>query len=181
MYQDPDIAHLKNKIEVVYKCNPCYVPEFSTIHQYQSIEELRALYELVLSRAHEDNGGHENLFNIMLFFNAFETRPYDPSTIVISEFILAAVKDRIKGHVDAFSKLTERNSIEEECFVISQQIISLEKCRTGQFLPLFKKYLLLLIEHKNKNIRIPLFSEFTHDQSEDIFLTMINKNYCSIL
>ena len=156
--ENPD--HLRNKIEIIFNYNSEYIPEFSSLHGDEDIVELRRIYQLALSRVTKENYiQHKKILETILpLFDVVESRLDQPGTAIISNFILMSVQGTIKGHLETLSYLERRTIVEERCLVLCQKIISLGHDETIKFFPLFKEYLILLIDHQDK-ITAPLSFE----------------------
>lgn len=165
-----DIIHLRDKIEIIYKYNPSYVPEFTTIHEIDDLAKLNEIYRLALLRVHrEKDSQHKNMLETILpLFEVVESRKEDKATGIVASFMLMSVQGTIKGHLETLSNLKERNSIEERCLVLCQSISSLRSEEAIRFFPLFKEYLVILIEHQDE-ITAPLSFEDPSKLVKDIY------------
>lgn len=155
-----EIIHLRNKIEIIYKYNPAYVPEFKTIQEINDITTLGNIYQFALSRVRQENySQHKTMLETILpLFEVVESRKDEMTTAIIASFMLMSVQGTIKGHLETLSNLKKRNDVEESCLNLCQQISLLKSEQAIQFFPLFKKYLVILIEHQDK-ITAPLSFE----------------------
>lgn len=155
-----EVDHLRNKIEIIYKYNSSYVPEFPTIYEINDMTKLNEIYQLALSRVHQEKDSqHRNMLETILpLFEVVESRKTEASTIFIANFMLMSVQGTIKGHLETLANIKERSEVEERCLVLCQQIATLKQDCVMQFFPLFKEYLIILIEHHDK-ITAPLSFE----------------------
>ncbi len=175
MQNDPiarkdDCNSLRDKIEIIYKYNPTYAPEFSSLTGNEDVETLSKMYKLALSRVNAENySQHKSMLETILpLFEVVESRKADSGTAIIAGFMLMSVQGTIKGHLETLSNLKERNNIEEQCLGLCQKISSLKSEEALHFFPLFKEYLVILIEHHDE-ITAPLSFEDPSKLVKDIY------------
>ena len=152
--------HLKDKIEIIYKYNPSYVPEYLNLNEDDSLDRINEIYRLGLSRVHEENYKitRGRFAAILPLFEVVEQRQDDPTIIMASGLILMSVQGTIKGHLETLSNLEHRNSTEEECLILCQKISLLDTQHCKEFFSLFKEYIILLMDNQ-KEITAPLSFE----------------------
>ena len=155
-----EIQYLYDKIEIIYKHNANYIPEFGDLDGSENLECLNKLHQLALTRVHEENSYRQKKMfeDILPLFDVVESKINEPSTIMVSGFMLMSVQGTIKGHLKILSNLPKRNAVEEQCFLLCQKISVLEPQQAKEFFPLFKEYIMVLSKHYEK-ITSPLSFE----------------------
>ena len=155
-----DCSYLRDKIEIIYKYNPDYAPEFSTLTGEEDSDILNKIYQDALSRVRQENlSQHKKMLDTILpLFEVVESRKTEVSTAFIAGFMLMSVQGTIKGHLETLNSLKKRNIIEEQCLSLCREISSLKQEQAMQFFPLFKQYIIILIEQQDK-ITAPLSFE----------------------
>lgn len=152
-----DLTHLKNKIEIIYKYNPSFVPEYQQLETIHVEDKVMAIYQNALKRAEEESTKQQGkiISNILPLFDQLQHGSNQLGAKVISNLLLTSIKGTIEGHLVTLQSLPHCNEIEQECLNICQEIMGMTKDKMANFFPLFKRYLILLSEH-NAEITAPL-------------------------
>lgn len=155
--------HLRNKIEIIHNYNTSYVPEFDSLALIDDLDHLNNIHQQALTKVRLENHSkyRRAMETILPLFNIVEERSQDPSILVIANFMLMTIRDTIISHRNILSQISSPNTIEERCLELCHGITNLHQNEICQFFPLFKEYLMILVENHDK-ISCPL--SFDHER-----------------
>jgi hypothetical protein len=144
------MEELRAKIEIIYRYDPRFVPEFSEVETCTQISRLDEIYAKASNRVRQDSRSREskilNLFKPFLGF--VEAYSNDPRMEFLITLILSAVKDKILEHHNMLLALDQRSDSEERLVSLCRQITTLTPEQGKLFFPLFGEYLGILAEER---------------------------------